>query len=192
MQKNIQQIILENNDKRVGNTFCIAVDGRGGSGKTTLAKILSRKFNAEVIHTDDFASWDNPIDWYAEVLKRVFEPIKNGEKYISYKRSSWASKHKPKPIINQPITEIMIIEGVGSSRKEFQKYIGLKIFVDTPKKICLKRGLERDRGQYTENELQANWQEWVKTEEQHFAENNTKERSDIIVSGVNHSYFEKL
>ncbi|MDB5160983.1 MAG: putative uridine kinase, partial [Candidatus Saccharibacteria bacterium] len=37
----------------------IAIDGHGGAGKSTLAENLSRELGAEIIHTDDFATWDN-------------------------------------------------------------------------------------------------------------------------------------
>lgn len=55
--------------------FLIAVDGHGGSGKSTLASLLSEKLKAEIIHTDDFAAWDNPLNWWPLVIERVLEPI---------------------------------------------------------------------------------------------------------------------
>lgn len=139
--KNIRKLISQNADRKMADIFFIAVDGHGGSGKTTLANLLSKKLNAEIIHTDDFASWENPVNWWPILIEKVFQPIKDGEKFVSYKRSSWAVNHKPEPIIDQPVTEIMIVEGVGSSRKEFEKYIGLSIFVDTSEDVCLERGM---------------------------------------------------
>lgn len=55
----VEQLVGETSAK-VGNTRFIAIDGHGGSGKSTLAKLLAKHFNAEIIHTDDFAGWDNP------------------------------------------------------------------------------------------------------------------------------------
>ena len=54
--------ILEQRPPRAGATKVIGVDGHGGSGKTTLAAYLSKRLGAEIVHTDDFASWDNPKD----------------------------------------------------------------------------------------------------------------------------------
>jgi hypothetical protein len=80
--------LIASKQPKVGGIFFIAVDGHGGSGKSTLAKQLSEKLNAEIIHTDDFASWDNPLNWWSLVIKRVFEPIKSGSKTLSYPRSN--------------------------------------------------------------------------------------------------------
>ena len=52
-------------------TRLIAIDGPGGAGKTTLAARMAEELKAAVIHTDEFASWDNPIDWWPEMLERA-------------------------------------------------------------------------------------------------------------------------
>jgi uridine kinase len=39
----------------------IAIDGRGGAGKSTLADKLAKELNAEVLHIDDFASWEDNL-----------------------------------------------------------------------------------------------------------------------------------
>jgi predicted kinase len=48
-------------------TRIVAVDGHGGAGKSSLAQLLSAELGAPVVHTDDFASWDNPLDWWPVV-----------------------------------------------------------------------------------------------------------------------------
>ncbi|MCA9361671.1 AAA family ATPase [Candidatus Kaiserbacteria bacterium] len=145
MKVNVLEKLLSTKPK-VGEVIFIAVDGHGGSGKSTLAELLSKKLNAEIIHTDDFAGWDNPLNWYPNVIKEIFEPISNGTKTLSYQPASWWENHHPEPVTNQPVTDIMILEGVSSSRREFRDRISFSIFVDTPKEICLHRGIERDTG----------------------------------------------
>jgi thymidylate kinase len=51
------------------NTLFIAVDGHGGSGKSTLAKWLAEKYKAEIIHTDDFASWNSPSRFFPAAIR---------------------------------------------------------------------------------------------------------------------------
>lgn len=170
---------------KVGNTAFIAVDGHGGSGKSTFAQLLSEKLEAQLIRTDDFAGWDNPLNWWPFVIERVFEPIKNGVKTLSYPRSKWWENHYPEPVTDQPVTSIMILEGVSSSRKEFRDYISLSIFVDTPKKVCLQRGVERDGGTgKTKEELSAIWEEWFKEEDEYMQRDNPKANADIIIDGT--------
>ena len=108
--------VLSSRQSKVGNTVFIAVDGRGGSGKSTLANWLSEKCMRSV-QTDDFASWDNPLNWWPLVIERVFQPIKSGAKTLSYPRSKWWENYHPDPVVNQPVTDIMILEGVSASRE---------------------------------------------------------------------------
>ena len=164
----------------------IAIDGHGGSGKSTLADKLSKKLNAEIIHTDDFASFDNPTNWWPLVIERVFKPIKEGASKLSYPRSKWWIDHNPKPVVEQPVTKIMILEGVSALRKEFREYIHLGVFVDTPKEICLQRGLARDKGNdgNSDEEILAIWENWFENENEYIARDNPKEYADIVVDGT--------
>ncbi len=163
----------------------IAVDGHGGSGKSTIANYLSEKLNIEVIHNDDFASWDNPRDWWKVIIKKVFRPIKNGDNLLNYTRSKWWENHNPKPVINQPVTPVMILEGVGSLRKEFEPHISYGIFVDTPAELFLSRGFERDRGLdgKSDLEIKSMWDGWYKDEQDFFSKYNPRRRADLIVRG---------
>ena len=43
-------------------TRIVAIDGQGGAGKSTLASLLAQQLDAPIIQTDDFASWENPVD----------------------------------------------------------------------------------------------------------------------------------
>jgi uridine kinase len=157
----------------------IAVDGHGGAGKSTLAEQLAKEFNAEILHTDDFASFDNPSDWWPRVIKEIFEPIKAGAKTLSYARSSWAPDHHPEPIKDQPVTPIMVLEGLRSTRREFRPYLTYAIWVETPKELCLKRGLERD-GQ----EALPQWEKWIAQEDEYIARDNPRAYASIEIKGV--------
>lgn len=171
---------------KVGSTRFIAIDGHGGSGKSMLAEILAKQLNAEIIHTDDFAGWDNPENWWPLVIERVFEPIKNSTTTLNYPRSKWWETHNPEPVVNQPVTDIMILEGVSALRKEFRPYISLSIFVDTPLDTCLRRGFERDKGQdgKSDDEIKRMWQDWYEKEEVYMARDNPKEFADLVLNGT--------
>lgn len=164
----------------------IAVDGHGGSGKSTLANYLADKLKAEVIHTDDFAGWDNPVNWWPLVIERVFEPIKCREKLLNYPRSKWWETHHPEPVVNQPVTPVMILEGVSALRKEFRPYISYGIFVDTPKAICLQRGFERDKGVdgKPDEEIEQMWRDWRDAEEAYVEQHDPRAAADLVIDGT--------
>lgn len=170
---------------KVGNTIFIAVDGHGGSGKSSLAEWLATKLHAEVIHTDDFASWDNPMNWWPQFIERIFTPIANGSKVLNYPRSKWWEHQERESIIDQPVTKIMIVEGVSSLRKEFRDYISLGIFVDTSKDICLQRGIERDTGAgKSKEDLLKIWNTWFEEEEIYMKRDNPRDYADIVINGT--------
>jgi uridine kinase len=164
----------------------IAIDGHGGSGKSTLAKLLSEKYGAEIIHTDDFAGWDNPLNWWPLVIEKIFDPIKYGEKTLSYPRSKWWESHHPEPVVDQQVTPIMILEGVSSLRKEFRPYICYGIFVNTPRSVCTNRGFERDKGQdgKSDDEIKAMWRKWYQAEKQYISQDDPKGFADLLIDGT--------
>lgn len=171
---------------KVGNTRFIAIDGHGGSGKSSLADLLAKRFNAEIIHTDDFAGWDNPDNWWPLVIERVFEPIKSGALTLNYPRSKWWETHNPEPVVDQTVTNIMILEGVSALRKEFRPYLSFGIYVDTPLEICLQRGFERDKGQdgKSDDEIRRMWQDWYEKEEVYIARDDPKAFADLVLDGT--------
>ncbi len=179
----IRALTLNRNPK-IGSVLFIAVDGHGGSGKTTFALLLSKELGSGVVQQDDFASWENPLDWWPEVIEKIFRPIADGAKTISYPRTKWWPGHTPEPVADTPVTNVMILEGVSSLRKEFRDYVSIGIFVDTPDDICLRRGIERDMASGEPREkIEALWQKWLSSENEYFSRDNPKHYADIIVDG---------
>jgi uridine kinase len=79
----------------------------------------------------------------------------------------------------------MILEGVSSSRSEFRDYTSLSIFVDTPKDVCLERGVRRDTGTgKSVEELTKIWEEWFIEEDVYIKRDNPEENADIVIDGT--------
>ena len=176
---------LREREARVGTTQFIAIDGHGGSGKSTCAEWLASQLGASIIQSDDFASWDNPFNWVEAITTHVFEPIARGATALSYPRSKWWEHHHPEPVENQPATAVMLLEGVGALRAELRRYISLGIFVDTPESICLERGIARDSGTGTpEAELRDIWHTWMTRENEYFAKDDPQHYADVVLDGT--------
>ncbi|HZD24232.1 MAG TPA: hypothetical protein VE569_12650 [Acidimicrobiia bacterium] len=157
----------------------VAVDGHGGAGKTTLALALSELLEAEIIHTDDFASPENPIHWWPRLIEEALEPIARGAHSISYVRSSWSPEHAPEPVTNQRVTSAMILEGVAASRREFRPYLAYAIWVDAPKDVCIARGVDRDG-----EAMRDQWERWWRDEEAYIRDHRPVVFADAVISGV--------
>lgn len=161
-----------------GDVRLVAVDGCGGAGKTTFADQLSRACSgASVVRTDDFASWDEPLDWWPRLLREVIEPLAAGRNAV-YRRYDWEARQLGEEITVQP-APIVIIEGVSSSRSEWAAHLAFAVWVDAPREVRLRRGLERDGEGAT-----ALWAGWMADEDAYVARDLPNERADLVVDSA--------
>ncbi|HEX7105694.1 MAG TPA: hypothetical protein VF218_07005 [Acidothermaceae bacterium] len=163
-----------------GQARIVAVDGPGGAGKTTFATRLRAGFAADtdvpVVHTDDFASWDNQFGWGPLLRARVIEPLRRGEAG-RYQRYDWVRKRFAE-WHEVPVADVVVVEGVGAGQRLLADALAMTVWVDTPPDVRLARGIARDG-----EELRAFWQQWIVGEQAHFAADDTLARADLVVIG---------
>ncbi len=157
-------------------TCLIAVDGYGGAGKSTLARLIAATYDATVVHTDDFASWDNPIDWWPRLLDQILRPLGRNEQ-ARYQRFDWVSGQLAE-WHDLPPGGLVLIEGVTSSRAEFRPYLAGSIWLETPAEVRLRRGLERDGEQ-----ARGQWLEWMAAERRWGAAHQPWADADLVLPG---------
>jgi uridine kinase len=159
-------------------TKIIAIDGPGGAGKSSFAKQLSQQLGkAPILHTDDFASWENPFNWWPRLLGQVLEPLSHNER-ARYQRYDWDTKRLAEWHEIWP-AEYLILEGVSSSREAFRPYIALSIWIETPRQERLRRGLERDG----ETAL-PQWEEWMACEDEYIKCERPEQKADLVINGT--------
>lgn len=163
--------------ERPGPVRLVAIDGPGGSGKSTFAGRLAEACGAPVIHTDDFASADEPIHWWPRLLAQVIEPLRRGAP-AHFQRYDWRARSLAEWVTVEP-APIIIIEGVTSGRAEWSNRLSFTIWIETPRHIRRTRGLERDGAAAL-----GDWTYWMAEEDAHYARDPTRERSDIELSGI--------
>jgi uridine kinase len=158
-------------------TKIIAIDGPGGAGKSALAARLAKELgNAPVLHTDDFASWDNPVDWWPRLIQEALEPLSRNRP-ARFKRSDWENRGREEWREVQP-AEFVILEGVSASREAFQQFLTYSIWVETSPELRLQRGLERDG-----EEARAQWEKWMAQEDEYVKREKPHDRADMVVLG---------
>ena len=164
--------------ERPGPVRLVAVDGPGGAGKSTFAARLSLACgNVPVIHTDDFASADNPIHWWPRLLEQVVEPLSRHEP-ARYQRYDWATTSLAEWHIVEP-APVVIIEGVTAGRCEWRGHLTFVIWIDTPADLRLERALARDG-----SEAIGDWRVGMAAEDDHYADDPTREHADVVIDGT--------
>jgi uridine kinase len=158
-----------------GATRITAVDGPGGAGKSTLAAALAAELRAPVVHTDDFASWDEPIDWWPRLLAEVLEPLARGD-VARFEPTRWGGPAKPRVEV-RPGGDV-VLEGVTASRAAFRPYLAYAIWVETPRDLRLQRGLERDGA-----DARPLWERWMAEEDGYVERERPHVRADRVLRG---------
>jgi uridine kinase len=164
------------------STSVVAIDGYGGAGKSTLASRLGplltdQGLRVDLVHTDDFAQADIPLNWWPRLITQVLQPLRAGLP-ARYQRYDWdvqclAEWHSIEP------GGLIVLEGVSSSRNAFRPYLSLAVWVETPVDERLRRGLERDGEAARER-----WRQWMADETAWGELERPWERADLVVPGV--------
>lgn len=159
----------------------IAIDGRAGAGKTTLAarffRELSVKKRVEVIHMDDlYDGWENALD---EHLTKTLESIVNAHQkkegfeidIFNWQSMSFDSKRQINPV------DILILEGVGAGQKVVRDAGATLYWLDIDADDGIARVLKRDG-----NQIASQMKQWQIAQEIHFMRDMTRENAGHIQS----------
>lgn len=159
----------------------VAVDGRSGGGKSTLAAQLQRHIaNAVIIHTDDVAWHYSFFDWSDLLIDGVLRPVRTNRK-IDFRPPAWESRGRQGSIAVSEECEVIILEGVGASRRELWPWLTASIWIQSDMDAAEGRGLARDGG--TE-EAQRFWREWMREENAFLELQQPWLRAAAIVNGT--------
>ena len=158
-------------------TKIIGIDGCGGAGKTTFAARLAKRLDGQIIHTDDFASWDNTLNWHDRLMAQVITPLSLNTPG-RYQRFDW-TQNALAEWHDVPVQPHVIIEGVSSTSALFRPAYAFTIYVDAPQNVRLERGLARDGAQAL-----SLWQKWQRDEDTYIANETPQAFANIVLDGT--------
>lgn len=163
----------------------IAIDGRCGSGKTTLARDLARTYGGTVVHMDDFYIPLNQrkSDWMEQVggnmdferlRSQVLQPLRNGCQ-AGYRPFLCQTGCYGEEILLQP-GGLTILEGTYSHHPALEVKFDWRIFLTCSAEEQKQRLMER------EGERFARFREiWIPLEERYFAAYQVQEHADLVL-----------
>lgn len=172
----------------------VAIDGFGGAGKSTLAQLLEQQLTAlgwivAVVRHDDFYHPSHrrenqqagaigcDFDW-ERLRDQVLIPIRKKQS-ACYQRYDWdtdvlAEWH------TISTSDVVLVEGVYTMRRELTDLYDLKIWVECPRSIRLARGIARD-GQKSRTIWE---QDWMPKEDDYVKTHLPHERADLSINGA--------
>ncbi|WP_433016668.1 uridine kinase family protein [Kribbella sp. CA-294648] len=169
-----------------GRPCIVAVDGRSGGGKSTLARRLADVVpESAVVHVDDVA-WNAPMFGWAELLADgVLEPLRRGEA-VSYRPPAWEDHDRSGAIVVPSGRSMVVVEGVGAGRRELSDLIDCLIWVQSDYSEAERRGLARDLASGVNGDTEATiafWHTWMAAENPFLSADRPWARADLITAG---------
>lgn len=168
--------------------FVVAIDGRSGVGKSTLAKTLAQHMAAEIISSDDFFAGGEGvsnslprelaaicIDWKAQ--RAVLEQLHRGQPatFLAYNWVAFdGSKSTPPQHIEARKT--IILEGVYSARPELRDLIDLRVLLTAPDAVRGQALVDREGG------ISAWEAQWHRAEDWYFSNAAPSEIFDFVIA----------
>ncbi|MDG4821703.1 hypothetical protein O7635_07535 [Asanoa sp. WMMD1127] len=167
----------------VGRPRLIAVDGRGGSGKTALAERLARELPpAAVVHSDDVAWAHSRFGWADLMIAGILEPLRAGRS-VHYRPPGWDKERRPGHIEVSAKMSTVLIEGVGVGRRILAPLVDAAVWVQSDFAEAKQRGMSRDMAELHRDPDEALrlWDEWEAEEVPFLADDQPWQRAHVIV-----------
>ncbi len=174
--------VLEEKKPRI-----LAIDGRCGSGKTTLAEALRQVLPCQVVHMDEFflrphqrtearlAIPGENVD-HERFLQEVLLPLKAGKSF-AYRPYNCSSQGLQAPVALQP-GMLTIVEGSYCCHPALWDFYDLRIFLTVGREEQLRR-IEKRSGAEKLKQFKTRW---IPLEEAYFSRFDLKNRCDLVFS----------
>jgi hypothetical protein len=141
----------------------VAIDGRGGSGKTVLARAIAEVAGpaVEVVHTDDVAWYQSFFGWDELLAEHVLAPVRAG-RGAAYRPPSWTERGRPGAITVSAEAALVLVEGSGSTRRSLAPWLDATMWVQVDTTLAAGRLRGRDGDTPA---IRRHISEWVREEE---------------------------
>jgi uridine kinase len=162
---------------RAGATRVIAIDGRSGVGKSTLAGAVAETLSAPSVSLEQlYGGWDGLRAGIDRLVDAVLTPVADGRSAdvpcYDWPRGRWL---RPQPLTPPPV---LIVEGVGAGALVAAPYISVLAWLELPDDARRARAMARDGAVYD-----GHWEMWSEQEDEYLRSDRPAERADVLIAG---------
>lgn len=141
----------------------IAIDGRSGAGKTSLAVELAARLrehrSVTLVHLEDlYPGWDGLVEGIERCAASVLGPLRAG-RTARWRAWDWAAASDGDERLTEP-ADIVVLEGVGAGAEPVRALCDAVVWIDAEAEDRRHRALERDGEAYAPH-----WDRWAAQEE---------------------------
>ena len=153
-----------------GGRVVVLVDGRSGTGKTTLGNELAALLGAEVVHLDDvYPGWDG-LRAAAEAVVRDVLGAPSG-----YRRWDWSTGSAAEWTALDPDRPI-VVEGCGALSRASAPMASLTVWLDADDAVRWARAIGRDGETFARE-----WDRWAAQEQDFIAAEDPAALADVVL-----------
>lgn len=166
----------------LGSGRMLCVDGRAGSGKTTLAGAVEAGLPHAVTHAvvrldDIYPGWAGLDEGVRRVARDLVGPLADGRPG-RYRRYDWhtgreAEWHEVGPV------DLLVLEGVGAGALAYADRITTLVWCEASEDVRRSRALARDGDTFAPH-----WDAWASAEAALLARERTRDRADLVVAAA--------
>lgn len=166
--------------QRVAHPSVIAVDGRSGAGKTSLAVELAAALREHrtvaLVHLEDlYPGWDGLARGIERCAAEVLAPLRRGDA-ARWRAWDWMAGAHGEERVTEP-AEIVVLEGVGAGAEQLRALADAVVWLEAPTEERRRRALDRDGETYAPH-----WERWAAQEETWLAADDVAAAATVTVA----------
>ena len=156
----------------------VLIDGRSGSGKTSLARILVARWPlrgpVQLVALDSlYPGWDGLADGVATARESILMPHARGLIGV-WERWDWDASTPAEAHAVDPSLPL-IMEGSGLLTSATARLGDVRVWLESPAESRKRRALDRDGDTY-----RPHWTRWAEQEERHLARDEPVQRATHV------------